>query len=417
MSKKMLKALMIVLICVFSTPSLVFCAEKGTVKIGLIEPLSGPLAKLGKECLEGAEVAKDMVNDRGGLWGKKVQYIVGDGSSPATAASEADRLITQHNIKLLMGTYGSSLAIAASAVVIRYGLTYFEIDSASPKITGRGYPYIYRNHIGSPHLAKAPILFINHYLSKALNIPLSKLRVVCMLEDSAWGTSEAPYFKQYAKEFHVNLVGLQMYNSKSADLSSVVLRIKEMKPDVLIALSYLNDAILFQRQAQQLGLYTKAMIGITAGYDMPELAKALGGAVNGIFSATGSSYLNPKGLLPETRIISKEYHERFEKKTGHMPVSHSSWAFNGAWMVLHDILPKAGSFDPKAIRKVVMHLNEPIGTTIMGYGYKFPKDGWGERVFCVVTQWQHGKQVVVWPKRFAVADPILVPLPPWDQRK
>lgn len=388
----------------------------GTVKIGIIQPLSGPYAKLGEECLVGAEIARDLINERGGLWGKKVEYVVGDAPTPAAATTEAERLITQYDVKLLMGVYGSSLAIAASAVIIKHGLVYFEIDSASPMITGRGYPYIFRNHVGSPHIAEAPMQFIKEYLAPALKIDSKNLRVASLAEDSAYGSSEVPYLKEYAQKYGLNLLGIEMYSAKSTDLSSIVLRIKELKPDVVIGCSYLNDAILFQRQSKQLGLYAKAMIGLTAGYDMPETAEALGNNINGIFSSTGSLELNPQGLLPETRELVKELKSRFEKRTGRIPVSHAGWAFNGAWLVMHDILPKAGSFDPQKIRDVVMSLDAPIGSTVMGYGIKFPADGWGQRVSCIIGQWQNGKQVVVWPERFGTAKPIMVPLPAWDKR-
>ena len=84
-------------------------------------------------------------------------------------------------------------------------------------------------------------------------------------------------------------------------------------------------------------------------------------------------------------------------------------------LLLTKVLPKAGSFDPDKIKAAIMALDEPIGSTILGFGIKFAAEGQNSRSFNVVLQWQKGELVTVWPQRFATAAPIMVPLPDWGQ--
>ena len=60
-----------------------------------------------------------------------------------------------------------------------------------------------------------------------------------------------------------------------------------------------------------------------------------------------------------------------------------------------------------------MALDEPIGSTILGFGIKFTPEGQNSRSFNVILQWQKGELVTVWPQRFATVAPIMVPLPDW----
>src|SRR5204863_10100511 len=85
-------------------------AQGADYKIGVLEPLTGPLAFEGKRHLEGYEIMRDMINERGGVMGKKLAFAVGDATDPTAAASEANRLITREGVKVVTGTYSSTLS-------------------------------------------------------------------------------------------------------------------------------------------------------------------------------------------------------------------------------------------------------------------------------------------------------------------
>jgi branched-chain amino acid transport system substrate-binding protein len=104
-----------------------------TVQIGALFPFSGELALLGQESFNGATIASDMVNEKGGIWGKQIEWIKGDAVDPKAAMAECERLISVKGMKIILGTYSSSRSYAASEVAERNKVIYWEqLPTVSP---------------------------------------------------------------------------------------------------------------------------------------------------------------------------------------------------------------------------------------------------------------------------------------------
>jgi branched-chain amino acid transport system substrate-binding protein len=93
------------------------------IRIGVLLPLTGPFAKNGIENWEAIQIARDMINERGGINGQKIEFVNGDATSPAAAISETERLITKEGIKITTGSFASPLAIAVSQASERHGVS------------------------------------------------------------------------------------------------------------------------------------------------------------------------------------------------------------------------------------------------------------------------------------------------------
>jgi len=96
------------------------------IKIGVLEPFTGPWAKNGNESYVAMEIARDMINEKGGIKGDKIAFIRGDAPDPSAGKSEAERIISQNGVKLITGTYASPLGIAISAEAERQGVVHWE---------------------------------------------------------------------------------------------------------------------------------------------------------------------------------------------------------------------------------------------------------------------------------------------------
>ncbi len=388
------------------------------IKIGVVLPLTGPLASLGNDVNRGFELARDLVNEKGGVAGEKIVLLTTDVPGSNEAASQAMRLINRDGVKVLVGSYASSISFAASQVAERNGVIYVEQGAVADDITRRGFKNLFRFIYPASELGKGSAQYATDVILPKLGVPLEKARVAILNEDSSYGAAVADGARKWLKEKGVQIVDESSYSYKTTDLSSLVQRLKSSNPDVIVACSYTPDGILFWRQAREANLNVKAMIGNGGAHNIPDFAEALGDDANGVFNAGTSAYFDDSGLTPEAAALFKVFHERYEQKFGRKPSAHSAMGFNAMWVLLSDVLPAAGGVDPDKVRQAFLALDKPVGSTIVGWGVKFdPKTGENTRAFPMVDQWQ-GRQIrTIWPTEFGVTDKITYPLPAWGQRQ
>jgi branched-chain amino acid transport system substrate-binding protein len=417
----MLKRLVVFLIwgfLVFVMISPSMAAE--TLKVGALFPYSGPMALLGNEQFNGAVIAADIVNEKGGIRGQKIEWVKGDAVDPKKAMSECERLIGVEKLKLIVGTYASGLSIVATEVSERNKVIHWEVGATIDEITARGFKYIFRTLPKASSYGIMAVDFTQEVIAPKLGIDPKNLKVAVVHEDGVAGTTYGTAARKRAEELKMNIVAVETYNFKAADLSSLIMLLKNKSPDVIFALSYLQDGLLFTRQAKDLNLNVKAFLGLGACYGMPDFAKAFGNEANYYFESDPPVGINPNGLTPPTRALLKEFQDRFNKKFGHLPLVHASLGFSGAHALFEEVLPKAASLEPEAIRQAALQVNVPMGGTIMGYGLKFappdhPAAGQNLSAFPVIMQWQEQNLQAVYPKQFAVRE-TLVPMPTWEER-
>ncbi len=406
------------LVCVLFISPAVSAAEN--LKIGALFPFSGPLALLGQETFNGATVAADIINEKGGLWGKQIEWVKGDGVDPKKAMTECERLISVEGMKLIFGTYSSSRSYAASEVTERNKVIYWEEGAIADPITERGFKYLFRTCPRAGQFGTMAADFVKEVLAPKLGIDPKAMKVAIMFEDSLYGTTVGSNAAKHAMALGMNVVATDSYSHKTVDLSPVVMRFKARKPDAIIATSYLQDGLLFWRQAKEANLNVKAFIGTGACHGMPDWAKTFGEEANYIFNIDPAIGINPDVLAFKTKAVLKEFREKFNKKFGHFPATHASLGFVGARVLFEEVLPRAGFLDPEAVRKAALQVDIPKGGTIFGFGVKFappvhPAAGQNLLAHPALMQWQEKEMVVVYPEEFGVKKP-LIPLPTWEQR-
>ena len=414
--KMMLYALLLVLGIMSSFTA---AQAQTEIKIGTIFPLTGPLALLGNESFEASDLAREMVNEKfGGVWGKKVVFVKADAPDPTSGANEANRLITHEGMKILIGTYSSSISLAASAVAERNKVIFLEVIAASDEINQRGHKYTFRTNENASDLGGTAAVFASEVVGKELKIDPKKLKLAIIHEDSAFGTSVGKGVKRTADKLGLNVVAFDNYKATSVDLSSLVLRLKSLNPDVIISTSYINDAVLLWKTCKQLGLRPKAFIGTSAGHGLPDFARILGPDSEGVFASEAPAMVNPAALSDKAKALDKEFRDRWMTKKGRLPAGHAYRAFTGTWVLFTEVLPKAGAMDPEKIRQAFLKVDLPYGSLPHGLGVKYappedPNAGLNERRIAGVQQWQDGKILQVWPEKLAVKNWTAIPLPPW----
>jgi branched-chain amino acid transport system substrate-binding protein len=395
------------------------------IKIGVLLPFTGPLAKNGIENWEAMQIARDMINERGGINGRKVEYVQGDATTPNAAISETERLITKEGVKITTGSFASPIAIAVSQAAERNGAFHWETTGAAEIITRRGFKHTFQ--VGAParRYGQAAVDFINDDLAKRLGKPVGELKIALLWENRAFGKSVGDGIRAYSQTKGIKLVYDEGYDQTTTDMTPIVQKLKDVAPDILIAISFPNDAVLFQRKARELDFNVGAFIGVSAGYSAPDLRDSIGDSVVGIFVADFPPKVNTDALKPEVRTVAEEFYKRYEAKLKRPPAGHATAGFSAIWALFTEVLPKAKTYQPDELRDIALKLDLPEGSLVNGSGIKFtnfdwpddPKDaGQNLRASIGVWQWTKGGNEQVYPPSLATHEPAMVPMPKWSER-
>jgi len=414
MKRNVAIALIIMICCL----SIIFeVAAQDQLKLGCLFPFTGDLARLGNDSYRGAELARLEQNKNGGLFGKEIVFAKGDAVTPQLAGTEAERLINKENVDIILGTYSSSRDYVSSQVAEKYGKIYWELGANATNLNERGFKYFFRSCPRSAQYAEyATKITIENLLPK-LGIDPKDAKIAGIFEDSLMGTQAADGVVKSLKKRGLKLAMQEFYSSKSVDLSTIIMRLKQLKPDVLLASQYLTDAILFQRQSKEMNFYVKIFIGLGGGVSMGEFREALGNDAVGLLETSYVpmvQHVNPE-YAPGSQELMKKYEEVFgEKMTSSYPVINYAGT-----MVLFKVLEMAGSTDPEAVRKAALEIDIPDRTTPIGYGFKYDETGQNIRAKVVELQWKKDSDTMytVWPKDAAVpGSEMEIPLLTWEEK-
>ncbi len=396
---------------------------QGEYKIGVLEPLTGPLAVQGKLHLEGYEIMRDLINSRfGGVMGKKLVFAVGDGPDPTAAASEATRLATREGVKIITGTFSSILCGAASEAAARQNVIYWETSCVDPRFTRRNLKTTFRTEIDGTGFGWYNVEFIAKHLAHRLGKKPNELRIAYLSEDSSYGQSVTESARERAKkEFGMQEVALEYYTYTTNDLTPVILKLKNANPDILHHIARDQDAIIFWRQAREQNFQVKAVVHAGAtGYGNPGFGKAFGNDANGPFALLepGPGVIIEK-FRPEGQRIERAFREAVKAKTGSDVLAGGHQLAGGGLWVLKLALDAAKTDELDKFRSAVMAMDLPTGSAVNGWGVKFDETGQNSnaRVQHYMLQWQNGQLVTVWPEEFTTNRAKWIPLGPWDQRK
>ncbi|BBK39532.1 ABC transporter ATP-binding protein [Allostella sp. ATCC 35155] len=402
-------------------------ASAQDIRIGVLYDLSGPLAAAGSIASSvGANIAIEMVNEKGGVLGKhKIVPIAADAQSKADVAiNEAERLLSQEKADILLGVFSSAHAVPiAQRVDAQKKIFWITTAIATAVFKDRNLQYTFRAQVHSDQFGDASTQFLAEVAKPKLGMEPKDIKVAIIYEDGPYGVGVASSNETGAKKRGMQVVLKEGYAATSPDLSSLVTKLRRARPDVILHTGYNPDITLLLRQAREQGLRFKALIGHGAGYgQIDKLVETFGKDVDHIFNVdpVAAQLLDPKTLKPGIGDLTAEMVKRYKAKTGAKEVPpHASMGFNQTWVLLDTVLPSAiqkhGGFGADAIRKAALEVDIPEGGTVQGYGVKFYPPGHqlagqNERSSPVVMQYVGGQTKIAWPTGLRTIDPV-IPLP------
>jgi branched-chain amino acid transport system substrate-binding protein len=361
-----------------------------TVNVGVILPLSGANAQFGINSRNGIQLVADEINAAGGvkaLGGAKVNLIVADATStPTTAATAAQRLITQNDVTAILGAFASSLTIAISEVTERRDIPFLTMSFAD-QITGRGFQNIFQVVAKGSVIGNAQLGYTLE-LARAAGAKIEKIAI--MYEDTAYGTSQATGIRAAAKTANVEIVTDDAYPLGITDATPLINKLRTSGAQAVFPVSYLNDSMLIIRIMRQQRIAIPA-IGGAAGYVIPDFEKALGPFAEGVLS-----------IAPANYDLAPEFTERFRKRFGYFMV-HEAVEHAVCLDVLVQAIERAKSAKPGDVAGALRGARFEGGWTraMTGSAVQFDKAGLNTLSVPVMVQWRGKDLATVWPKEYA----------------
>jgi branched-chain amino acid transport system substrate-binding protein len=378
------------------------------VKLGAAVSLTGNLAKLGAETKAGYELWMEKVNAQGGLnvKGEKrpVAITFYDDQSDANRATKlVDKLISEDGIKLILGPYSSGITLPVSTITERNRVLLMSAGGNADELFTRNFRYIF----GVWPLASEPIQTTLKVI-KAADPGLKSVGIA--VKDNLFSLTAARGAREEAKNQGYNVVLDEKYPADVNDFSSLIGKAKESNADILVELGHVKEAILFVKQAKELGFSPKAWT-LQPGPETADFKNSLGSAANYVFWYALWSPAVPykDAVFGDVDSYVKAYQAKFNE----VPSFNSSAATTGAELIGLAI-EKSGSTEPDQVRDALRAFQ---GETIMG-PIKFDARGVNvnARDNVVVYQVQNGKDVLVSPEKVAYGKAQL-PMPAWSDRK
>jgi branched-chain amino acid transport system substrate-binding protein len=377
------------------------------IKIGMSMPQTGPLGGGGKAALLALQMWVEDVNAKGGMLGRKVEFIAyDDQGSPAMTPGIYTKLLDVDKVDLLIAPYATVPTAPIMPLVKQRGLLLMGNFSFQVNHTV--------NH--DMWFNNAPWGDATSWTEGFLQIgqKLGAKTIAFIAADQEFAQNLANGAKEIAKKQGLKTVYEQNYPPTTVDFSSMIRAIRAAKPDMVFVCSYPNDSVAIVRAVNEIGvgptvqLFGGGMVGLQFTPIMESLGSLLDGIVNYTSYAPGMNYPGIDEFLK--RYTKKAVEAKVDPLGFYLP------PFNYAiGQVLEQAVAATKSLDHKVLAK---YLHSHEFNTIVG---PISWDASGERAKPVVPMIQFrniadknveqfrqtGKQVIVYPPQFKNGDAVV----------
>lgn len=322
-------------------------AESGVIKIGVFEPMTGANAAGGEMTVEGIQLANEKMPE---ILGKKVELVIVDNKSDKVeAANAANKLIEQDKVVAIIGSYGSSLSMAAGDIVKTAQVPAVGCSPTNPLVTLNN-DFYFR------------VCFIDPFQGTVMaNYAFNELgaKTAAIIQDvqQDYSVGLSKYFVDAFTELTGDpnsIVATVSYNTGDQDFSAQLTSVKGLNPDVIFAPGNYGESALLIKQARDLGMNTPILGGDT--WEAPEFLSIGGAAVEG---AVFSTHFTSEAPVTE---VSEVFLADYQAKYGKAANAFAALGYD-AYMVILDAIERAGSADSVAIQQALAATEGFVGAT------------------------------------------------------
>ena len=327
------------------------------IKVGVVTPLSGSYAPIGKQVRWGAELAVKEINAAGGVNGRPFELLFEDEeANPPVAVRKSEKLLQQDKVDLLTGTVNSGSTLAVGQVAERNNRILVTTVSYAPAITGaQCNPNVFR--------VNANAFMQSNALTSWLTKNISGRRYFFIGPDYEMGRSTVSAFQNDIKRLGGSDVGSAYPPLGAKDFTPYVGQIRAARPDVIMTATAGNDTVRLLTQLKEYGILSdKLTLAGAAGAVTQENIGAMGGAAEGFLSAAGYS-------IDIDTPANKKFVAAFKQEFQHDPDLFAADT-HGLFYLFKQAIEKAGGTDEQKLRAAMEDATweTPQGTKRMRKG-------------------------------------------------
>lgn len=374
------------------------------IRIGFSMSLTGGLAGGGRAALLAYEIWRDEINAKGGLLGRKVEFVhYDDQSNPANVPAIYTKLLSVDNVDLVVSGYATNQIAPAMPVVMQNDKVFLALfgTAVNDKFHYDKYFQMLPNGIDSAG-ANA-----RGFLATAMTMNPKPKTIALVAADAEYAQNTVLAARAIAKEFGFEIVYDRSYPPNTVDLAPIVRAIQAAKPEVVYVASYPSDSVAMLRAVNEVKLAVRMFGGGMIGLAYTPIKTQLGPLLNGV--VTYDVYApEPTMKFSGVEDFLKLYQDR-AAAAGADLLGYFLPPFAYAEMqILHEAVTKAGGLDQN---KIGAYIRNNTFNTVVGNVKFAPGGEWAEpRPLFVqyqniapndVSQFrQAGKQVILYPPEF-----------------
>ena len=394
-------------LCVFLSPAL--AQQSDTIVLGAAVSLTGKYSINGKNTRDGYDLAVKRINETGGVkvgrkaYKLKVVYY-DDESTSARGAQLVERLISQDNVQFILGPYSSALTKAIVPVTEKYRIPMVEANGADRALFTAGYRYLFAVLNTSDFYLSPAIDLIAETTRQQGKDPKS-IKVAIAIENDDFSQDVRNGIMEAAKKWGMQVVVDDKLPPDLNDMSSMLVKVKALRPEILAVSGHDKGALLAVRQVAEQHVYAPAFA--LTHCDSAQIEK-LGKAAE--YAICGSQWDRTLTYKDHWFGSAEDYAQAFEKEFGyHTP--YIAAESSAAVLTFADAIQRAGSLDRDKVRDAVAN------TDLMTFYGPIKFDATGKNIAksMVLYQLRDGKYLVVAPSKWANSK-VVYPAPPLDKR-
>ena len=318
-------------------------APAGDLKMAVLAPLSGPVPTFGVMTRDGALMAIEEWNAKGGVLGQKIVPIVEDSQcTPDPAVNAANKVIDQDKVHYIIGEVCSKASIPVSEIANAKKVIQISPTSTNPSVTvgadGKVKDYIFRACFIDPFQGTVGAKF-------ALGTLKAKTAFIMFDQSNDYVKGLAEFFEKAFVEGGGTIVGKENYTGTDTDFSAILSKVADAKPDMIYLPDYYNVVNLAAKQAKEKGITAPFMGG--DGWDSADLDKAA--AAGGYFT----NHYSPDDPRPEVQNFVKNFGAKYN---GASPDALAALAYDATNLLLQGI-KDAGADDTTKVKDALAKIS------------------------------------------------------------